>query len=300
MINVRSFLDKFNIPYQESGSQNVGKGWLGLPVCPSCGRAWNCYGVNTITGVTHCWVCSFKSNIYEYVKEQSSAPIKEVYKEYKNSKKDFTPYQHQQIKGTFKFPMGMINHLENPHKQYLKQRGFDPEYLETRYDLKSFTNLNPHWAYRIIIPIYMNNILASYVGRTIYKQEKIRYKNAAAEDSLIPAAQCLYGIDEVGSHAVLVEGLMDRWTFGSGAIATMGVEVTNKQIAFLKRQGVEKVTVLFDNDGPGKVQAENVANKISLLGVQTNIFIWDKDDVMKDVGECGLEKVDEIRSEVFS
>jgi 5S rRNA maturation endonuclease (ribonuclease M5) len=298
MLDVRAFLTKFNVPFAEPGTENVGKNYLGLPVCPSCGKGGNHYGVNIFTGACSCWVCQHKGSVYDFVKHFTGASSKEIYKRFKESKTAFPVYQKEEICGSLKFPHGMVENLPRPHKEYLRNRGFDPDFLELRFGLKAFGMLNKLWQYRIIVPIYMQNKCVSYLGRAIFDHMLPRYKNALTEHSIIPVKQCLYGLDEVGNHAVLVEGLIDRWRFGSGAISTMGVEVTNKQISFLKKQGVNKVTVLFDPDKAGKEAASKISQKISLIGLDSRTVLWHGSETL-DVGDRSLTEIEELRKEIF-
>lgn len=296
MLNTLQFLDSCEVPYKREGN-NIGKGYLGLPVCPSCGDTRNHCGVNIQYGKVSCFICNHKSNIYEYVKWFTKDKSSLVYTKFKEAKVDFV-YEQETTTGTLKFPQGMVDFLPPPHKQYLIDRNFDPDFLELRYHLKAFGMLNKRWQYRIIVPIFMQNRIVSYLGRAIFDNIEPRYKNASAEDSIIPVKQCLYGLDEVGSHVVLVEGLTDAWRFGSGAVATMGVEVTNKQINFIKKQGVTRVTVLFDPDEAGEYAARKVSEKISLCGVDTCLFLWHKESLV-DVGDHSIDEIDVIRKEIF-
>jgi uncharacterized Zn finger protein (UPF0148 family)/5S rRNA maturation endonuclease (ribonuclease M5) len=302
MLNVQEFLDKCEIPYAASGN-NVGKGFLGLPVCQNCGDIRNHAGVSVKTGAVSCFICNHKTNIYEYSKwyneKYLKLPNKELYQNYKDSKLLFKKKEIYNPNSILRFPDAMNSHLEHIHKKYLLSRKFDPDFLSLRRDLRSFGMLNKYWQYRLIIPIYMNNMIVSYLGRAVVPGVEPRYKNANTEDSIIPVKQCLYGIDEIGSHAVLVEGIMDAWRFGSGAVATMGIEVTNKQINTLIKQGISKLTVLFDPDKPGKKASYAVAKKLALFPLDISVFLWNKEDVA-DVGASSEEKIDEIRKEIFN
>jgi DNA primase len=302
MINVQTFLDKCEIPYKASGN-NIGKNFLGLPVCSNCGDTRSHMGVNKFTGLCSCFICNHKLNIYEYVKWYNEKYIKlankDIYTYFKDAKLDYDFKQQAQTETSLKFPFEMLDSLQDIHKDYLRKRNFDPEFLELRRDLRAFGFLNKHWQYRIIIPIYINGIIVSYVGRSIFKNIEPRYKNANTDNSIIPVKQCLYGIDEIGSHAVLIEGITDVWNFGSGGVATLGVEVTNKQINTLIKQGVSKVTVLFDPDSPGKNASYEVAKKLALFPLDISIYLWHKEDVV-DVGDSSREKIECIREEIFS
>lgn len=77
------------------------------------------------------------------------------------------------------------------------------------------------------------------------------------------------------------------------------IEVTNKQISYLIKQGITKLTVLFDPDNPGKNASYEVAKKLALFPLDISVYLWHKEDVV-DVGDSSREKIDGIRKEIFS
>lgn len=302
MLNVRKFLDTFDIPYVEAPAENVSTGWIGVNPCPSCGRGWQCLGVNVSNGAAKCWVCGYKSSVYDVVKELSNAPAKEIYTAFKESKIDILglPYKQDISRpNQVKYPHGILAYLPETHKQYLTNRQFDPDFLELRYNLKATQMLNKQWQYRIIYPVYANNQVVSYVGQSIFQEVKPKYRNSKNEDSILDVKDCLFGVDEVGHTLVLTEGLMDAIRFGSGAVCTFGVSVSNKQILTLKKQGVQSVVLAFDPDEAGEIAAQKVARKISLLGLSTSLIDWGK-NIQGDVGDMSNEKIHEFRKKVLT
>lgn len=290
-------LEKYDIEYATSG-KNIGRGYIGLNPCVSCGDArWHC-AVNTNTYWTHCFVCGQKSHISNYISRITKTSYSKVKADFREVSID---YAHQKDETTtnnlVKYPPGFHEGLNQNCKNYLYNRGFDPEELTFKYNLMYSDWTHTLWKNRLIIPIFYNNKVVSYLGRTLYKGVDPRYKNANNDDVIIPVKQSLYGIDEVSRHAVLVEGITDKWKFGAGAVATLGVGVTNSQINRLRKSGVEKITVLFDPDKAGESAARKIAQKINLI-VDSDHVSWQCLDGI-DVGDKSEEQITELRKSIL-
>ncbi len=133
--------------------------------------------------------------------------------------------------------------------EYLISRGFpsrDIVDLCSIYDIH-YADRGPFRG-RIILPFYINEKLVSWVGRTVYPVEPIRYKILSHKPEAEPRAlvdrnELLYNFDEVmdveGSWeaGVIVEGPLDVLKldfYGHPhicAVATMGTSISDEQVA---------------------------------------------------------------------
>ncbi len=173
---------------------------------------------------------------------------------------DFSPIQNTGLCRTLVFP-------------YLEKRGYhlgEIEYLTKRYSLKFA--FNGPFAYRIIIPVFMNKRLVNWTGRTISSDEKLRYKSLSTDHERataqnLPIAvknikETLFDYDNImrgGDTLVVCEGPFDAIRIGyfgvkCGIRATclFGKIATPAQIDLLvdvvSDFNYDKVVVLFDND----------------------------------------------------
>jgi len=144
--------------------------------------------------------------------------------------------------------------------------------IEYNWNIKSTGHIGPY-AHRIYIPVHHNGQLVSYQCRTIANLPHVpRYKSCKSTDELRPLKHCLYGLDKVeGESCVVVEGPMDVWRLGPGAVGTFGTGVSATQLILLRR--FRQVTFIPDNDehGAGLQSAVDAANVLALSGVETYI-----------------------------
>lgn len=98
------------------------------------------------------------------------------------------------------------------HMDYLVERGFpesDVESLAYDYDLRG--EATGDWAYRLILPYYMDGDLVTWTGRAIGRAE-LRYRDLSIEDSVVPPKHTLYNHDALldgGRWLIVVEGPVD-------------------------------------------------------------------------------------------
>ena len=198
-------------------------------------------------------------------------------------KADFIPVN------SVKLPGGALKKI---HIKYLKERGFDPEYLVKKYKLQGTTWLDFGWEYRIIIPIIVNGVVVAFQGRTVI-DDKIRYKTSKNEESIIPAKNILYNMDNCkGRYAVIVEGAFDAMRIGDGVVATLGTGMTQAQKELIYEK-YDEVTFLFDPVYEAQKRAEEHGNDLAALGVTVNIcnMEWEHDP-----GSLTEEEIKKVRN----
>jgi DNA primase len=161
--------------------------------------------------------------------------------------------------------------MSERHREYLRRRRFDPDYLEKEYDLKGTGHLG-RYAFRLIIPIYYEGKLISYEGRDITDQQDLRYKACPLDQEVIPRKHILYTIDKVpGKTVVVTEGVTDVWRLGPGAVATFGTGFTQEQLILVTKR-FDRIILLFDPDDKAQEHAEYLAWQINSLGKEAIIY----------------------------
>ena len=90
--------------------------------------------------------------------------------------------------------------------------------------------------WRLFIPFIYQDKTVSWVTRTISNSPNVlRYITASREQEAISHKELLYGIDYARHSIVVVEGVMDVWRIGPGAVAVLGTRVSDAQINQIAR-----------------------------------------------------------------
>lgn len=129
---------------------------------------------------------------------------------------------------------------------------------------------------RVVLPVRLpTGELVGMVGRAVSKLAQPKYWNYFA----FSRGRCLLGshLFSRGDVGVVVEGSLDApalWQClraegvrGYSVVSTMGASVTKEQLDLIVRL-MDEVVVFFDNDEGGEVGSEDVANRLSALGVR--------------------------------
>lgn len=284
MLDLVSLFNDFHIDYE------ISQKWINVQ-CPHCLDKGKHGGFNINGEYYNCFRCGGHDRNYTLrkllnVSRSTFATIAEQYSG-KNSfiakKADFIPVD------SVKLPGGALKKI---HIKYLKERGFDYKYLVNKYKLQGTTWLDFGWEYRIIIPIIVNGVVVAFQGRTVI-DDKIRYKTSKNEESIIPAKNTLYNMDNCkGRYAVIVEGAFDAMRIGDGVVATLGTGMTQAQKELIYEK-YDEVTFLFDPEYEAQKRAEEHGNDLAALGVTVNIcnMEWEHDP-----GSLTEEEIKKVRN----
>lgn len=294
MIQQFAILDLFqdyNIPYSTSGP-NVTKGWVEIRCpYPFCSDPSAHLGVNLKSGIHNCWVCGSKGGMERLLQLTLNIgynEAKSIIKKYSFQLIEEQPEEETIRKQKVEFLKGCTKQLPQPHKDYLMKRRFDPEYVQQKYKLWAGWKTG-FFAYRIVIPIYKENQLISMTGRTIGDGVTPKYKNLPNDLSITDAKDCCYNIDSVKNKAVLVEGALDVWRIGEGAIGLLGKTITAEQLITIMDKQLQTIYVMFDSDA--KKRARETAGMLSSFVKNVEVIEIKKGDPDK----LPSKDVDEIK-----
>jgi hypothetical protein len=149
----------------------------------------------------------------------------------------------------------LIDRLPASHaaRRYLEDRGFDVEELAKvwRVGYVCEPAWSPAMLGRIYIPIVHDGRLVAWQGRwpaeLDWSQAPIkRYYNMPGD----AIGRVFYGLDEAGDAplTVIVEGALDAWAVGPGAVALLGKSLTPARLTLLhSRRGKFPVIILLDS-----------------------------------------------------
>lgn len=270
MFDIVSYLESRNIRYSTEG-KNVSEGWVNIQcIYPNCADSSNHLGINLISGLHNCWVCGNKGGpekLIQLVENCSRSEAYRIVKEFGTFRIDESSHIHVYRTKDFHLPKEIVHPFPKIHRKFLEGRHFDPDYVISKYKLEACHTLGK-FRFRIIAPIFLDDRLVNYVGMGIMDRGKAgpkykKYKNASNKEAPIKARDLLYNIDNVTDSAVLVEGITDVWRIGDGAIASIGSEVTEPQIALLVWKGIKRLFISPDRDAYEESQI--LAKRVSKL-----------------------------------
>lgn len=265
--------------------------------CPFCKNPIDTHfngGFNKINPTFYCWRCG-SHNYYDAVSKVLNISNKEVRKLFKTY--NFISKEKFEKKVPLADKLDLPGYpLDENEKEYLVQRGFDVGYLKSKFHLRG-GGIAGEWAYRILIPIYYNHILVSWVGRSILPRDYIdenripRYKNLSIEQSVINPKEIFFNLDNCNrDEVILVEGPFDVIRLGDDTICSLGTSVTSEQILFLKRR-FKKIFVAFDNEPAAQDKARHLGMNLSSVGLKVEVvnicedFYKDEPILNEETGE---------------
>ena len=274
----------------------MAEGWLNTN-CPLCHDVKYKGGFNTDGGYFHCWRCGghdlafiiskiLRINFFQAKIEAEKYSTQEIARKKLNRKKE----GGQPLKSIPGYPTA------KQHHHYLESRNFEPEKIIKYYDIRGTGAAclwhNIDYSNRIIIPIYHRKKIVSFQGRSIVKNEKVRYKSCPPDLSPINYKSTLYGTPH-RDQAIVVEGITDVWRIGEGAMATYGTTITPAQIKALAK--LQKVFFLFDQEQEAQHKATQAAQILASLNVKAEVIRYHESI---DPGEFSHAQVGEIRREL--
>lgn len=295
MIDIVSLLEDHSIGYATSG-KNTSQGWAEVN-CPFCSDPSFHLGINLSNGVFHCWVCGEKGGPEKLIQELLQVKYydaKKLVEQY-----DIDTVQQEKITSTKKdkieIPKEFIYELPELHKSYLRDRGFDPSYLQQKYNIMACYQLG-RFSYRVMIPVIMSGEIVNFVGRDVTGKQKTKYLNMHNEEAVIPMKNCIYNIDSVQDKVILVEGVFDAWRLGDSAASLIGVEYTTQQLNILLEKEIKEAFILFDNDTTGIKKSEKLGNILSSF--IPHVEIISLPDHVKDPAELSDEEAVRLKKEL--
>lgn len=260
--------------------------WIGVD-CPYCSPGWGKYrmGITQNARMASCWSCGRHPPV-KTIAELTGLKPSEVFELLEF---DSITFKNQDTKadGKLIIPSG-IGDLLPAHRDYLQERGFDPDEIHNTWGVRGF-NIHADLAWRLWIPIYQGYDLVSWTTRSLIDEGK-RYINAGSNQEKIPAKTVLYGGHLCGQSIIVVEGPLDVWKIGPGAGSTNGIKWTEEQAIRISK--FARRMIVFDNEPEAQRQARRLAARLESFPGQT---IVGELDTGKDPGDCSSDELTELR-----
>ena len=264
--------------------------------CPFCHHHKKKLQVNVQTQQWHCWVCDAKGKRIQRLLKRlhvDSHKLKKIYEIYGD---DYVVYSNntEDEKVELRLPNEFRSLLEEPKglnptfrkvKEYARKRGI------TQGDIKRY-NIgycdSGHYANRIIIPSYdSDNRLNYFIARSVFDEEKFKYKNPPVSKNVIMFENQINWDEPI----TLVEGVFDAMAVKRNAIPLLGKFIPKTLNDTIYKKEVKSINILLDEDAQD--QALYYTMQFQNQGITTrNIKPSDK-----DAGEMGFSQVNTILKE---
>lgn len=308
MIDWKGLLDSLGIECWTPPAKNVAKDCVNIRCpCPGCQDRSNHGGFNTVTGTYRCWKCkgTYAAQALAWAAHITIDEAHRRIAQYTTGE-NIPPERKKPVYAqSLELPGGP---LEEMHRKYLLGRGLDPDFLVRYYDIrgtKLFTKWHDKdWSLRIIIPIkdYTGRIV-TFQGRTIVKDPNVvRYFACPPQYALANNKHLVYGADLAWHRdtVIAVEGVVDAWKLGPGAVATFGTSMTQEQLVLLAHW--KHVIFFFDPEKLAQKHAEEYGRTLAYLGSDVEMAYEDfgtfPNGDKRDLGDLSPHEIARIKNEL--
>jgi DNA primase len=249
--------------------------------CPFCHHHKKKLQINLQSQKWHCWVCDSKGKRIQSLLRRlhvDSHKLKKIYEIYGD---DYVVYSNNtedekvelrlpnEFRSLLEEPKG-INPLFRKVKEYARKRNISEGDIK-RYNIGYCDS--GHYANRIIIPSYdRDNRLNYFIARSVFDEEKFKYKNPPVSKNVIMFENQINWDEPI----TLVEGVFDAMAVKRNAIPLLGKFVPKKLNDTIYKKEVKGINILLDEDA--QEQALHYTIQYQNQGITTkNIKPTDKD-----------------------
>jgi hypothetical protein len=289
-MTVIELLDELHIEHKSFGeSPHVTSGWVGLHCCwcPNGSAAYG-LGIHLNSLRVSCWACGSHSlgDVLATITGQPWFPtVKGWIARLGRSGAILAPSKPVHV-GKYTPPVG-VEPLGPAHRKYLVKRGFDPDEIAKVWGVGGI-GLALKLQFRLFIPVLVNDKPVSWTTRAI-GDAAVRYVSAKPEHESVSLKQTLYGSDKAKQSCVVVEGPVDVWRIGPGAVALYGLSYTPAQVALIAKYPVR--AICFDSEPTAQRRARKLAADLAIWPGVTYVVQLSG----KDAAEAPAEEISELR-----
>lgn len=261
--------------------------------CPFCHHHKKKLQVNIQTQQWHCWVCDAKGKKIQRLLKKlqvDSSKLKKIYEIYGD---DYVVYSNdseeekielrlpKEFKSLLHEPTG-INPVFRKAKYYANSRGITIEDI-IRYNIGYVDS--GIYSGRLIIPSYDgDNRLNYFIARSVFEDEKFKYKNPPVSKNVIMFENQINWNEPI----TIVEGVFDAMAVKRNAIPILGKFIPKKLMENIYHKGVKTINILLDEDA--QEQALHYTIQFQNQGINTKNIKPSN----KDAGEMGFIKINSI------
>ncbi len=278
-MNALELIQKLHIPYREHGAHHHTTSRFIQIDCPWCspGQSRWRMGIRLDGRRATCWVCG-PHYVANTLSEASQIPRKTVSKLLEDLEEDEVELKVRA--GKLTLPPG-VGPLLKPHRQYLEKRGIDPDEASKLWGARGLGQVG-RLPWHVFIPIRQGASVVSWTTRSLDDTGR-RYTNARPDEEVVGCNTVLYGEEYVKHTVLVVEGPLDVWKVGPGAVATLGSNPSTHQLLAIAQY--PRRVVCYDNEEEAQHKARWMVGQLSIMPGQTSLITLDA----KDPG-CASEK----------
>ena len=259
--------------------------------CPFCHHHKKKLQINLKTQQWHCWVCDAKGKKIQRLLKRLHVDNRKLKKIYEVYGDDYIVYskdtEEEQVElrlpnefqSLLKVPKGKINPLYRKVLDYAKSRNLSKEDIR-KYNIGYCDS--GHYANRIIIPSYdSDNRLNYFIARSVFSEEKFKYKNPPVSKNVIMFENQINWDEPI----TLVEGVFDAMAVKRNVIPLLGKFIPKKLNENIYKKGVSSINILLDEDAQD--QALYYTMQFQNQGIKTKNIVPSE----KDASDMGFTEV---------
>lgn len=300
-IDFKRMFKDLNVPIRDERRDGT---WIQVN-CPFCVTPKDTHfngGFNQIRPTFSCWRCG-THNYLDALSRIMNVDTKHVIQTIKGYRFISENKGEKKIAQGHDLKLPGYRTLNDAERKYLENRGFNIEYLRSKFHIRG-GGICGDWSYRILIPIYYNGELVSWVGRSILDKKQLeelkipRYKNLSIEQSVINSKEIFFNLNNCHRDSViLVEGSFDVMRLGDDTICSLGTSVTPEQQLFLASK-FKKVFIAFDNEPGAQAKAKHLGMNLSSVGMKVEVVNAYEDFGKNDAGELTESEAIQVKKEL--
>jgi len=297
-MKIKELYQDFSVIIADEDHRHYRLGWANV-VCPHCtGNPGFHLGYNLDEDYFYCWRCGFHDTIFTLSKllKVTKSQAEQLVREYGGKSKTKTTKEPtvRIKKHHFKLPTG-IEPLLPRHRNYILNRGFDPDEIERQWGVMSTGVVsqldNIDYKHRLFIPVRWDDELVTFQTRDVTNKHIHKYINCPKEREIKHLKSILYGKQaEWQDTGICVEGVTDVWRFGTLSFATFGIQYTQTQLRLMSKL-FKRIFVVFDDDPQAVKQAKKLVGDLKFRGVEARQI-----NIKNDPGSMSQEEADRFIS----
>lgn len=258
---------------------------LCCPFCPDYGESADTrfrLSINIANGAGICFNCGYKSRHVIFALLKKWNIIRDLEEEKPEPAIAVEPVK---LPKDFQLLSKAYDALDRIALKYLLQRGITQKQIHARGIGVSYCG---RYAYRIVMPVWVNETLRGVVARDFTGQQKPKYLNSVGD-------KYLYGFDPQSESCILVEGIFKalrvELATGLPTAALLGHDLTPIQLKQIQESKCRKITLFPDPDLVGRRGVARIADTLKEEWSGELNIIWPVRTPADEMTLAALQKV---------
>jgi len=286
MPNLAELLEQHGATGRRVGEHHHARaGWVQYD-CPHCSPGSGAFrmGLRVAFGYFNCWLCG-RVDTARTIALLTRCDLRTAIELSRSATRTSPVDVVLPGSGTYRPPTNQKRLRE--HAEYIRSRNIDPATAARVWNV-SGTGHDSDCPWRIVLPIFRNDVAVSWTARSI-GTSSLRYLSAPPDRESFPHRNWLYGLDFARGSVIVTEGPLDAMRIGPGAVATMGTSWNVAQLALIRRY--PRRVVCFDNETDAQKRAVALCHELGVFPGTTTNLVLDA----KDAADASQHEIDLVR-----